>query len=188
MRDLWQRRRWRNANVSPQIHDPQHPTLHLNLYLLPSFAALISTLHLRSLWVFVAKRQSPASAERATCCLPVRLAFKILHSPLQHLHTRGPQHQFYLEVVADLGLFGLSCHSYCCCHTSISRSLPLFGTGRQSSEKYHPVFLGCSSLVAYTCLAPHIPSIHTASLEDPFKLTYPRTRRLYPERDPWSLH
>ena len=109
------------------VHDPQHPTLHLNLYILQSFAALISTSSaFRLLLVFVAKRQSPSSAERATCCLPLRSAFK---HPHQHLHIRGPRDHFHPKLVADFGLPNLSSELSCLHKTGVSQPLPPYVPG-----------------------------------------------------------
>ena len=90
-----------------KVHDPQHPTIHLNLYLLYSFAALICTYSaFRLPSVFVAKRQSPASAEKATCCLPPRSAFENPPlPPFQLVHTRGPNTSSTQRLLKTSGTF-----------------------------------------------------------------------------------
>ena len=122
--------------------------------------------------MFVAKRQSPASAERATCCLPLRSAFKI---PTHFLHqlpyTCGPQYHFDSEAVADLRPVGLSWQLCCPHHKSISQSLPPYGIGRQTSEKFCPLFPGLQPLVVHNRLPPHILGKHTVTLKCLFRLT-----------------
>ena len=180
MRSLEQRGKLEKCKCFSKVHDPQHPTLHLNLYLLHNCAALICNYSaFRLLSVFIAKRQSPASAERATCCLPRRSAFKI---PTLHLHQlsyiRGPQHHFHSKTVAGFEPFDSKLSASSSLPTSISQPLPPDGTRRQSSEKYYLILPNCSFPVTHSCSTPHLIGKHVVAWEHSFRPTYYRLGRL----------
>ena len=98
----------RNARISIShkvlYHDPQHPTLHLNLYLLHSFAALISTYSAFSLISGVllhANRPLAQTGRRAVYLFsPPPKSLSTTNPPTPHLWSQYLF--FFLKIGADL--------------------------------------------------------------------------------------